>query len=176
MNNIENAIKEIEELLKEAEQNCEGAAAGFDEGFYSGECNAYSNVLNILNKRDDKMNNLYGFINLKCPVCNKEHLYYVGRNITDEQFKDEFTESERTCDTCNKYIFDSIIPAIDCINWNTDYIVESLSGELENQNKHSQTSYPEYLYEVLKVAGMTDKNIINQILLNYFATMLIKEV
>lgn len=176
MNNIENAIKEIEELLKEAEQNCEGAAAGFDEGFYSGECNAYSNVLNILNKRDDKMNNLYGFINLKCPVCNKEHLYYVGRNITDEQFKDEFTKSERTCDTCNKYIFDSIIPAIDCINWNTNYIVESLSGELENQNKHSQTSYPEYLYEVLKVAGMTDKNIINQILLNYFAAILIKEV
>lgn len=54
MNNIENVIKRIEELLKEAEQNCEGAAAGFDEGFYSGECNAYSNILNILNKRDDK--------------------------------------------------------------------------------------------------------------------------
>lgn len=49
MKNIENTIKEIEELLKEAEQNCEGAAAGYDEGFYSGECNAYSNILNILN-------------------------------------------------------------------------------------------------------------------------------
>lgn len=50
MKNIEKVIKEIEELLKEAEQNCESAAAGFDEGFYSGECNAYSNVLNILDK------------------------------------------------------------------------------------------------------------------------------
>ena len=50
MNNIENVIKEIEELLKEAEQHCESAAAGFDEGFYSGECNAYSNMIDILNK------------------------------------------------------------------------------------------------------------------------------
>ena len=50
MKNIEKVIKEIEELLKEAEQNCEIAAAGFDEGFYSGECNAYSNVINLLDK------------------------------------------------------------------------------------------------------------------------------
>lgn len=50
MKNIEKVIKEIEELLKESEQYCESAAAGFDEGFYSGECNAYSNVIDILNK------------------------------------------------------------------------------------------------------------------------------
>lgn len=118
------------------------------------------------------MNNLYGFINLKCPVCGTEHLYYVGEKATDESFKDEFTEFDRTCDTCNKYIFDSIIPAIDCINWNTDYIVEALSGEFENQNRHSQTSYPKYLYEALKSADITDKNIINQILLNYFNIVL----
>lgn len=48
--NIENAVKEITDLLKESEQNCDGAAAGYDEGFYSGESNAYSNVLNILEK------------------------------------------------------------------------------------------------------------------------------
>lgn len=118
------------------------------------------------------MNNLYGFINLKCPVCNKEHLYYVGENATDESFKDEFTEFERTCDTCNKYTFDSIVSAIDCISWNTNYIIEALSGEFENQNRHSQTSYPKYLYEALKSADITDKNIINQILLNYFNIVL----
>ena len=121
------------------------------------------------------MNNLYGFINLKCPVCGAEYLYYVGENATDEQFRDEFTKLERTCDMCNKHTFDSIVSAIDYISWNTNYIVEVLSGELENQNKHSQTSYPEYLYEVLKVVGIIDKNIINQILLNYFAAILIKE-
>ena len=121
------------------------------------------------------MNNLYGFINLKCPVCNKEHLYYVGENATDESFKDEFTDFDRTCSACNNYTFDSIVSAIDCISWNTNYIIEALSGELENQNKYSQTSYPEYLYEVLKVVEIIDKNIINQILLNYFAAILIKE-
>ena len=121
------------------------------------------------------MTNLYGFINLKCLVCGTEQLYYAGEKATDESFKDEFTEFERTCEACNKHTFDSIVSAIDCINWNTDYIIEALSGELENQNRHSQTSYPEYLYEVLKVAGIIDKNIINQILLNYFAAILIKE-
>lgn len=49
MKNIEKIIKEINKLLEEAEQHCESAAVGFD-GFYSGECNAYSNVLNILDK------------------------------------------------------------------------------------------------------------------------------
>ena len=43
-------IKEINKLFEEAEQNCESAAAGFNEGFYSGECNVYSNVINILDK------------------------------------------------------------------------------------------------------------------------------
>ena len=32
------------------------------------------------------MNNLYGFINLKCPLCGNEHLYYVGENTTNESF------------------------------------------------------------------------------------------
>ena len=50
MKNIENVIKEIDKLLQEAEHHCESAAAGFDEGFYSGECNAYSNAINILDK------------------------------------------------------------------------------------------------------------------------------
>lgn len=50
MKNIEKIIKEINKLLEESEQHCENAAAGFDEGFYSGECNAYSNVIDILNK------------------------------------------------------------------------------------------------------------------------------
>ena len=48
MKNIEKVIKEINKLLEESEQYCESVAAGFDEGFYSGECNAYSNVRNIL--------------------------------------------------------------------------------------------------------------------------------
>ena len=43
---------------------------------------------------------------------------------------------DRTCDTCNKHTFDSIVSAIDCISWNTNYIIEALSGELENQNRH----------------------------------------
>lgn len=118
------------------------------------------------------MNNLYGFINLKCPVCGAEHLYYVGRNATNESFKDEFTEFDRTCDICNKHTFNSVTSAVDCINWNTDYIVEALSGELENQNKHSQTCCPEYLYMALKLSGLNNKTLINNILLAYFKSIL----
>ena len=46
--NIEKALKEIESLLEESEENISGAAMGFDEGFYTGESNAYSVVLGIL--------------------------------------------------------------------------------------------------------------------------------
>ena len=58
------------------------------------------------------MNNLYRFINLKCPICNTEHIYCIGEKATDESFKDEFTELERTCAICNKHIFDSIVFAM----------------------------------------------------------------
>ena len=46
--NIENAINEIKRLLEEANKNSKNAACGFDDGWYSGEGNAYEVVLEIL--------------------------------------------------------------------------------------------------------------------------------
>lgn len=46
--NIVNAIKQIEGLRKESDDNSEHAAAGYDEGWYVGETNAYDKVLDIL--------------------------------------------------------------------------------------------------------------------------------
>ena len=48
--NIEKAINEIEKLLEEANNNADNAACGYDEGWYTGECNAYEVVLEILKK------------------------------------------------------------------------------------------------------------------------------
>ena len=42
---IKNFIKEIKDLLKEANENADNAAAGYDEGWYNGACDAYENVL-----------------------------------------------------------------------------------------------------------------------------------
>ena len=47
---IEQAIAEIEKLLKKSEQHSDNAACGYDEGWYNGESNAYENVLEILEK------------------------------------------------------------------------------------------------------------------------------
>jgi hypothetical protein len=46
--NIEKAIAEIENLLKEADAHAEYAADGYDAGWYNGEGNAYETVLTIL--------------------------------------------------------------------------------------------------------------------------------
>lgn len=46
--NFEEVMNKIKYLLKEAEQNSNNAACGYDEGWYNGECNAYETVLEIL--------------------------------------------------------------------------------------------------------------------------------
>ena len=46
--NIEKAIAQIEDLLKEADAHAEYAADGYDSGWYNGEGNAYETVLTIL--------------------------------------------------------------------------------------------------------------------------------
>lgn len=45
-------IDEIRALLKESEKNEDSAAAGYDDGWYSGEVNAYSKVLELLEKEE----------------------------------------------------------------------------------------------------------------------------
>lgn len=47
-----NIIDEIRALLKESEKNEDSAAAGYDDGWYSGEVNAYSKVLVLLEKEE----------------------------------------------------------------------------------------------------------------------------
>lgn len=48
MKDIETAIKNIEDLLKESEASSENAATGYDEGWFCGEINAYDKVLDIM--------------------------------------------------------------------------------------------------------------------------------
>ena len=45
---IAEATRKLEALWKEAEQHCSLAAAGYDEGYYAGESNAYSVAMEIL--------------------------------------------------------------------------------------------------------------------------------
>lgn len=46
---IEKIKKKVSDLMAEAGENCDNAAMGFDEGFYTGEYGAYEKVLSILN-------------------------------------------------------------------------------------------------------------------------------
>ena len=51
MENIESVISKIQKLLKEAQFNSDNSAAGYDEGWYNGEVNAYEKVLNLLKEQ-----------------------------------------------------------------------------------------------------------------------------
>lgn len=55
MDDLKNAIKQ---LLKESEKYSDNAAPGYDEGWYNGEMNAYSNILSIIEKTKAKENNI----------------------------------------------------------------------------------------------------------------------
>lgn len=44
-------INEVEILLQEAYENSNKAAAGYDEGWFVGETNAYEKVLNIIKQK-----------------------------------------------------------------------------------------------------------------------------
>lgn len=46
-------IRQINTLLREAECNSNNAAAGYDEGWYCGEANAYEIVLQLLKEEED---------------------------------------------------------------------------------------------------------------------------
>ena len=68
MDDLKDAIKQ---LLKESEKYSDNAAAGYDEGWYNGEKNAYNNVLDIIKKTrnnnvttEDKNNDFYYSENL----------------------------------------------------------------------------------------------------------------
>lgn len=47
---IEEVVINIKYLLREAEQNGNYSAMGYDEGWYNGECNAYEIVLEMLER------------------------------------------------------------------------------------------------------------------------------
>ena len=55
MNDLKDTINQ---LLEESEKYSDNAAAGYDEGWYNGEMNAYSNVLAIIEKTKAKENDI----------------------------------------------------------------------------------------------------------------------
>lgn len=74
MKDIENIIKNIEDLLKESEASSENAAPGYDEGWFCGEINAYNKVLDIM----------------KEVLKDKEEVKEVILSVTDEYKADEY--------------------------------------------------------------------------------------
>lgn len=47
---IEKVLQELKQLRDESERNCDNAAAGYDEGFYAGEEDAYRIAIELLEK------------------------------------------------------------------------------------------------------------------------------
>jgi len=48
MKKLEKLVNALEKLYQEANENSNNAAAGYDEGFYNGEANAYAEALGLL--------------------------------------------------------------------------------------------------------------------------------
>lgn len=44
----EKLIIELEKMYKESDENSKNSAMGYDEGFYNGECNAISEILELV--------------------------------------------------------------------------------------------------------------------------------
>lgn len=89
----------IEQLLKESEKYSDNAAAGYDEGWYNGELNAYSKVLDIIEKtrnnnvtKEDKNNDFY----------YSENLYTVTyKNIQGYRNLQQFNTDYELTNFCN---------------------------------------------------------------------------
>lgn len=47
---IEKVLQELKRLREEADKNCNNAAAGYDEGCYAGEEDAYRIAIKLLEK------------------------------------------------------------------------------------------------------------------------------
>lgn len=89
----------IEQLLKESEKYSDNAAAGYDEGWYNGELNAYSKVLDIIEKtrnnnvtKEDKNNDFY----------YSENLYTVTyKNVQGYRNLQQFNTDYELTNFCN---------------------------------------------------------------------------
>lgn len=89
----------IEQLLKESEKYSDNAAAGYDEGWYNGELNDYSKVLDIIEKtrnnnvtKEDKNNDFY----------YSENLYTVTyKNIQGFRNLQQFNTDYELTNFCN---------------------------------------------------------------------------
>ena len=89
----------IEQLLKESEKYSDNAAAGYDEGWYNGELNDYSKVLDIIEKtrnnnvtKEDKNNDFY----------YSENLYTVTyKNIQGYRNLQQFNTDYELNNFCN---------------------------------------------------------------------------
>lgn len=95
MDDLKDAIKQ---LLKESEKYSDNAAAGYDEGWYNGEKNAYNNVLDIIKKTrnnvttEDKNNDFY----------YSENLYTVTyKNVQGYRNLQQFNTDYELTNFCN---------------------------------------------------------------------------
>lgn len=89
----------IKQLLEESEKYSDNAAAGYDEGWYNGEKNAYNNVLDIIKKTrnnnvttEDKNNDFY----------YSENLYTVTyKNVQGYRNLQQFNTDYELTNFCN---------------------------------------------------------------------------
>lgn len=96
MDDLKNTIKQ---LLAESGKYADNAAAGYDEGWYTGEINAYSKVLDIIEKtrnnnvtKEDKNNDFY----------YSKNLYTVTyKNIQGYRYSPQFNNDYELTNFCN---------------------------------------------------------------------------
>lgn len=112
---------------------------------------------------------LFGIRKLRCPKCNNIQTFYVGPYMED--FSNNFSIEERTCESCKKHVWCSDLHTVLTDEWSNEDIVEAISGEFENQNKHSQTDYPSKLLKTLRAEGVNEP-VIHDILIEFFQDIL----
>lgn len=112
---------------------------------------------------------LFGIRKLKCPKCNNTQMFYVGSY--PEDFSENFSIEERTCENCKKHVWNSDKHTVLTDGWSSEEIVEAISGEFENQNKHSQTNYPSILLKTLRTYDIPEHKI-QDILIDFFKAIL----
>lgn len=96
----------IKQLLAESEKYSDNAAAGYDEGWYNGEINAYSKVLDIIEKTKPKENNIREKNN---NLRYSEDLYTVTyKDIQGNRYIQQFNTDYEFINFCNHMLSKNI--------------------------------------------------------------------
>lgn len=197
MGNIIKSIEsEVSKLLEESEKNSNMAAAGYDEGWYVGEMNAYEKVFNLIEKLKEKdikaSKRVIGYDDFGKPLHEGDFCTF-DVNAADWRFKpdnirksglatlegqvtydeqDKCFELSIDNDYCPALYFHAIEPGSLRLDMPRDIVITPdaiVFKDIESYNNEIVTAYLEETDELDRIMGIYTKDThIDAFVVNYY--------